>query len=247
MTFIILASPGPSTDVPVKFLEDAELPPIAVLVESPQSRWALLRERVRRLNWRAVLGLVLLWRRAGPLRRTIRATYGMRNATLPSGRVTLIAAVNAPETFEHLRLLAPDVLVFSGTRIVRPATLQAIRAPVLNIHAGITPTFRGVHGGYWALWTGRTQDFGTMQHLVDPGVDTGPVLRHVRPPAGPSDSFVIFRFLQLAAAMPILAEVLHRLRQIQELPDPVPVTRPRRQWYHPTLRKYLAGQRHGVW
>jgi len=255
MKLAILASPGPTTDILVNFLDDSGLAPAAVLVEPPQSRRALLRGRVRRLGWGAVLGQVLfmalvlplLRRRAGPRLETIRTTHGLRNDPLPSDRVTPIASVNAPETLERLHLLAPDVVVLSGTRIVRPATLQATRAPVLNIHVGITPAFRGVHGGYWALWTGRTQDFGATLHLVDPGVDTGPVLRHVRPHAVPADSFVTYPLLQLAAALPALAEVLHKLRQGEKLPDSVSVTGPGRQWYHPTLRQYLAGLRRGVW
>jgi hypothetical protein len=246
---VILASPGSSTDVLVNFLDDAGLPPLAVLVEPPQSRRALLRGRARRLGWGAVLGQVLplLRRRAGPRLAAIRATHGLRSDPLPPERVTPIASVNAPETVERLRQLAADAVVLSGTRIVRLATMQAAGAPVLNIHAGITPAFRGVHGGYWALWTGQTQDFGATLHLVDPGVDTGPVLHHVRSAPGPADSFVTYPLLQLATALPALAEVLHRLRQGQGLPDPVPVAEPGRQWYHPTLGQYLAALRRGVW
>jgi hypothetical protein len=234
MKLVILANPGPSTDVLVNFLEDAGLPPVAVLVEPPQSRQALLRGRVRRLGWGAVPGQVLfitlvlslLRRRAGPRLETIRATHGLRNDPLPSGRVTPIASVNAPETFERLRLLTPDVVVFSGIRIVRPATQRATRA----------------------LWTGRTQDFGATLHLV--GRSRG----RYRPGAAPClaarrtrGQYVTYPLLQLAAALPILAEVLHRRRQRQELPNPVPVPRPRRQWHHPTLGQYLAGLWRGVW
>jgi hypothetical protein len=254
MKLVVLASPGPSTDVLVNFLEDAGFPPLAVLVEPRQSRSAVLRGRVRRLGWGTVLGQVLfmalvlplLRRRAGPRLEAIRAMHGLRNDPLPPSRVTPIASVNAPETVECLRHLAPGVVVLNGTRILRPATLQAAGAPVLNVHAGITPAFRGVHGGYWALWTGETQDFGATLHLVDAGVDTGPVLRHVRNAPTSQDSFVTYPLLQLAAALPALAETLHRLDEGQALPDPVPVTGPGQQWYHPTLGQYLAGLWTGI-
>lgn len=255
MKLVVLASPSPSTDVLVNFLEDAGLPPLAVLVEPPQSRRTLLRGRARRLGWGAVLGQVLfialvlplLRRRSGPRLAAIRAAHGLRTDPLPRDRLIPITSVNAPETIERLREFAPDVVVLSGTRIVRPATLQAVRGPVLNIHAGVTPAFRGVHGGYWALRTGRLQDFGATLHLVDPGVDTGPVLRHVRPVPDPDDSFVTYPLLQLAAALPALTELLIRLRQGHGLPAPLPVTGPGQQWYHPTLGQYLAGLWSGVW
>ena len=52
--------------------------------------------------------------------------------------------------------------------------------PVLNYHAGITPKYRGMNGGYWALATGDAGNFGATVHLVDAGVDTGGVLHQVR-------------------------------------------------------------------
>lgn len=254
MRLVVLASGGPPTDFMVNYLEDAGLVPVAVLVEPSQSRRALLRGRARRLGWRAVFGQVLfmalvlplLRRRSGDRLGSIRETHGLRADPLPEARVTPIDSVNAPGTRDLLKTLAPDAVVLSGTRIVKPETLGAASAPVINIHAGITPAFRGVHGGYWALWTGRPGDFGATVHLVDPGVDTGAVLTHVRPVPGAEDNFVTYPLLQLAAALPALVGLLHGLAKGRGLPGPVPTEGPGRQWFHPTLGQYLAGLRRGV-
>lgn len=254
MKLVVLATNGPPTDTLVNFLDDAGIQPIAVLVEPPQSRWALLRGRARRLGWRAVFGQVLFMALVLPrLRRgasarlaAIREAHGLRPDPLPVSRVTSITSVNASETHELLHRLAPDVVVLSGTRIIKPDTLRAAGAPVLNVHAGITPEFRGVHGGYWALWTGRPQDFGATLHLVDAGVDTGAVLAHLRTGSEPKDNFVTYPLLQLAAALPALVRVLDGLSKGRALPDPVPITGQGHQWYHPTLGQYLAGRWRGV-
>lgn len=254
MNLIVLATKGPPTDVLVNFLDDAGMPPRAVLVEPSQSRRTLLRGRVRRLGGRAVLGQILFMALVLPLLRrkastrldAIRKAHGLRTTPLPEDRLTPITSVNTAETSELLHQLAPDAVVLSGTRIIKPSTLQAAGAPVLNIHAGITPEFRGVHGGYWALWAQRPEDFGATLHLVDPGVDTGAVLQHVRTAPSPQDSFVTYPLLQLAAALPALVRDLERLREGQSLPDPVPTTGQGRQWYHPTLGQYLAGLWRGV-
>jgi methionyl-tRNA formyltransferase len=166
--------------------------------------------------------------------------------SLSASRVTYVSSVNAPETRTHLRKLAPDVVVLSGTRIVRDETLQAAKAPVLNIHAGITPEFRGVHGGYWALWLGQSQNFGATLHLVDAGVDTGKVLTHVRPAPDPQDNFVTYPLLQLGTALPALVKLLKGLQKGQPLADPVPTEGHGKQWYHPTLWQYLTGRVRGV-
>ena len=254
MRLVVLASSGQPTDILVNYLDDAGISPMAILIEPSQSRRALLRGRVRRLGRRVVFGqllfmaLVLPFLRRGKGRRMtdIQKAHGLRASPLPASRVTSINSVNTPETRELLQRLAPDAVVLSGTRIIKPETLKSAGAPVLNIHAGITPEFRGVHGGYWALWTGRPQDFGATLHLVDSGVDTGAVLEHIRPTPDSLDSFVTYPLLQLASALPALVGVLDSLDCGQVLPEPVPTSGQGRQWYHPTLGQYLTGLRRGV-
>jgi hypothetical protein len=254
MRLVVLASTGPPTDILFNFLEDSGIHPVAVLVEPPQSRWALLRGRARKLGWGAAIGQVLfmilalpfLRRRAASRLEAIRKANGLRTDPIPADRMIPIRSVNSAETRDHLSNLAPDAAVLSGTRIVKPDTLRAIHGPVLNIHAGITPEFRGVHGGYWALRTNRPNEFGTTVHLVDAGVDTGTVLKHVRPVPGPRDNFVTYPLLQLAAALPALVEILNGLKQGKPLPHPVSTNGFGRQWYHPTLWQYLTGLLRGV-
>ena len=47
--------------------------------------------------------------------------------------------------------------------------------PVLNVHPALLPAFPGLHGPRQALEAGVTQAGATV-HLVDAGVDTGPIL-----------------------------------------------------------------------
>jgi len=254
MKVVVLASGGTPTNILVNYLDDAGIPPVAVLIEPSQSRRALLRGRARRLGRRAVFGQALFMalvlpvlRRRGASRLSyLRKVHRLRAAPLVPNRVTSIRTVNAPETRELLKKLAPDAVVLSGTRIVKPDTLLAAGAPVLNIHAGITPQFRGVHGGYWALWSGQPQDFGATVHVVDHGVDTGAVLQHVRTAPESDDSFVTYPLVQLAEALPVLVDTLNTLDRVGTLPEPVPTEGPGQQWYHPTLGQYLAGIRRGV-
>lgn len=254
MKLVVIAAPGVSTDIVVNWLVDTGFAPAAILIEPAQSRRALLRGRVRRLGLRAVLGQLAFMALIPPLlRRSSRArraeilrAHGLRDDPLADDALTHIASVNAPETADLLRELAPDVVVLNGTRIVRPATLAATQAPVLNIHAGITPAYRGVHGGYWALWQGQPQDFGATLHLVDHGVDTGTVLAQTRPEPGRADNFTTYPLLQLASALPALTNCLEQISTAQPL-QPLPASSgPSRQWYHPTLGQYLAGRWRGL-
>jgi methionyl-tRNA formyltransferase len=45
-----------------------------------------------------------------------------------------------------------------------------------GVHAGITPRYRGTHGGYWVLLNNDPGHCGVTIHLVDPGIDTGSIV-----------------------------------------------------------------------
>jgi methionyl-tRNA formyltransferase len=103
-----------------------------------------------------------------------------------------------------LRRLKPNVVVLSGTRVVSRPVLEGVKAVFLNVHAGIIPRYRGVHGGYWALVEGEPENCGVTVHMVDAGVDTGAVVSRARIRPLPTDNYLTYPWLQLAAALPLL-------------------------------------------
>jgi len=129
-------------------------------------------------------------------------------------------------------------VVVNGTRILSKRLLGCIDAVFINMHAGITPLFRGVHGGYWPLAQGQPEHCGVTVHLVDPGIDRGKVLGQALIQPTPEDNFTTYPLLQLAAGIPLM------LRAVQGALDGAPETVPHppgssMQWYHPTLGSYL--------
>ena len=158
----------------------------AIVVERPASGIDMLRARIRRYGLVTVLGqlsfrlLVVPAQRWGSRHRIreILAINGLRDAR-PSTVRYQVERADAPSTIALLGRLDPDIVLLSGTRVLPAGALERLKAPVVNVHAGITPRYRGVHGGYWALVEERPSDFGATIHIVDPGIDTGPVLAYV--------------------------------------------------------------------
>ncbi|GAA4111001.1 phosphoribosylglycinamide formyltransferase [Knoellia locipacati] len=69
---------------------------------------------------------------------------------------------------------APDFVVTAGfMKILGPATLA--ERTILNTHPALLPSFPGAHAVRDALAHG-VKVTGTTAHLVDAGVDTGPIL-----------------------------------------------------------------------
>ena len=152
----------------------------------------------------------------GQLRRNQIVSESSLNVTArpPDFRVD---SVNSLETIELLARLEPYVVVVNGTRIISSRVLDSISCPVINTHAGVTPRYRGVHGGYWALAEGHPEEVGTTVHLVDNGIDTGRVLARARFDTSPADTIDTYPYLHLAAGLPLLIESVHTVLNGQQL------------------------------
>lgn len=194
----------------------AELGDVDVVVEDPVPRSRLIRRRIKRLGLPTVVGQVLFvalvvpvleWRGRRRI-RDIEEQFGLRDR--PLGQAVRVRSVNEEEARRVLRERRPTVVLVCGTRIIGRETLRCVDAPFVNYHAGITPAYRGVHGGYWALAEGRPDLAGSTVHLVDEGIDTGPVLEQRTFVASPADNFATYPYLHVAVALPAIVSVARR-------------------------------------
>jgi phosphoribosylglycinamide formyltransferase-1 len=84
----------------------------------------------------------------------------------------------------------PDLVVLAGfMRILPKSVVDALSPKIINIHPSLLPAFPGAHAVADALAAGA-EITGATVHIVDNGVDTGPVIRQteVRIPAGISEA-----------------------------------------------------------
>ncbi len=247
-TVVLLAGPGESTALVYNALVAAGLPVAHVIIEEAVPHRQLLARRVRTLGRLTVLGQVgfqgllvpLLRRRSAARRADILAQHGLNPTAPPPHLTTQVASVNAPETQRLLEQYQPTLVVVNGTRIIARRVLASVAVPFINTHAGITPQFRGVHGGYWALAERRPASCGVTVHYVDPGIDTGQIIAQARIAPTAADCFVTYPYLQLAAGLPLLTHAVQRLLADEPLPPATSIgTGPSRLWSHPTLWGYL--------
>jgi folate-dependent phosphoribosylglycinamide formyltransferase PurN len=241
---LLLGGDGESTPIVFHALA-ARFPGLTAVLEAPVPRRQLLARRVRKLGLATVAGQLLFMslvlprlRRPGAARvDEICREHGLDRTPIPEDRVQRVPSVNSDEAREALRRADPAVVVVNGTRIIGRQTLAAVGVPFINLHAGITPLYRGVHGGYWALAEGRPELAGSTVHLVDEGVDTGTVLAQAYFTPGPADSFATYPYLHLAVGVPHLADAVEAALHGTLRPRPHPAL-PSRLRTHPTLWQY---------
>ncbi|OMH23211.1 phosphoribosylglycinamide formyltransferase [Tersicoccus phoenicis] len=107
----------------------------------------------------------------GGVDRAARA--GVPTFTVPRGGFVDRAAWN--EALESaIAERDPDLVLFAGfMRIVGPDVVRRFR--IINTHPALLPAFPGAHGVRDALAYGAKVT-GVTVHVVDDGVDTGPIL-----------------------------------------------------------------------
>ena len=249
---VVVTEGGPHIWAIVNAIAD-QLGPVSVILENPESKKQLLLGRARRQGWLLAIGqlgtmvLTRLGKRffAGHAVRLI-AEQKLQTEPKPGQKIIHVSSANAPDCLQAIADIRPGVVLLAGCRLLSRQTLAKMPCPVLNYHAGIAPKYRGMNGGYWALASGDSQNFGTTVHLVDAGVDTGGVLKQARGKPGPGDTISSYALRQAAFSRDICVEAVRdalagKLATIK--PD-----LPSKQWYHPTIWFYLwTGVRRGVW
>lgn len=181
MKITVLAGQGASTAILLNWLIHKGYTDLAVILEAPTTRLDLIRQRTRRLGWVRTLGQVAFMVSVLPLlrfesagrQRELLSLFELKDQMPALDQCLNVQTINDDQVVDHLRSRAADLVLVNGTRIIRTPVLRATDAPIINTHVGITPHYRGVHGGYWSIWNNDRENFGVTLHCVDEGVDTG--------------------------------------------------------------------------
>jgi methionyl-tRNA formyltransferase len=128
-------------------------------------------------------------------------TVPRENGPSPSGYVDLeplaaahkipvrrCANINAAREVEHIRRLAPDLIIVVGwTRLLGAELLAVPPRGCIGFHASLLPRYRGRAPVNWAILRGEKEAGNTMMFL-DAGTDTGDIIDQRRVPIGPDDT-----------------------------------------------------------
>ncbi len=227
--------------------------PVSVILEAPESKRELLLRRMRRQGVVSAAGqlatmvFIRLGKRffAGHAARLIREE-DLRTQPATDQVIIPVPSANSAECLQAIAGLRPGVVLLAGCRLLSKETLSAISCPVLNYHAGITPKYRGMNGGYWALASSDAENFGTTVHLVDAGVDTGAVLRQARGAPRPGDTIATYALRLAAFSRTLCCEAVGDV--LAGKTDTFDPGLPSKQWFHPPIWSYIwTGLRRRVW
>ena len=223
-----------------------------VIEDTAISKKTFLKRRVKKIGYLKVFGQILfmiynkfLFKKSKNRIDLIKKQNGLTSDLYPKKVFKKVTSINNQEVIGVLLKNKPDIVIVNGTRIISKKVLNAVDAVFINTHVGITPEYRGVHGGYWALVNNDHDNCGVTVHLVDEGIDTGGVLYQDIIKTCSLDNFNTYPYLQISKAIPLLKtaieDVMKGTVKIKKKADSISML-----YSHPTLLEYFINRVKGV-
>jgi phosphoribosylglycinamide formyltransferase-1 len=158
---------------------------LAILLSGRGSNFLAIAEAIRRGDLRAEIVCVV---------SSVEEAAGLARARDLGFEALLLPARGLGRDEYDARLLDavaprdPALVCLAGfMRVLGPRFLRAYAGRVVNIHPSLLPAFPGLHAQRQALDYG-VRVSGCTVHLVDEGVDTGPILAQRSVPVLPDDT-----------------------------------------------------------
>ncbi|MFM7170469.1 MAG: formyl transferase [Cyanobium sp.] len=123
-------------------------------------------------------------------------------------------AINGAETVAFLRGLAPELILVNGTQLLREPILALrpqIRHGIVNLHTGLSPYSRGANCNLYMVLEGHPELVGVTVHHIDPGIDSGDIIRSAQVPMEPADNFETIEVRSFDVGIQLLLEAARDL------------------------------------
>ena len=110
--------------------------------------------------------------------RDMQNGYNSQFPNYPDTEILEVENINSDKAFEFSIRKKPDLVIVSGTRLVRKQMLSVpATIGILNLHTGLSPYVKGgPNCTNWCLATGDFHLIGNTIMWIDAGIDSGNIL-----------------------------------------------------------------------
>ena len=123
-------------------------------------------------------------------RRDLSEREFFLNSELSSLRLNHIkpGQINSDEVIEDIESCGAKFIAVFGSSIIRQPLIGAFQNRIVNMHLGLSPYYRGSGTNFWPFFDSKLEYVGTTIHLIEAGVDSGPIIHQCRPTIEEFDS-----------------------------------------------------------
>ena len=216
-----------------------------VIVESPLKKRVIIKNRIKKLGLFRVIGQILfriiifnfLNKKSQKRKFQIIKYYNLCDKKIDNNQIIRVQSVNSYACIKALLNINPKIVIVFGTRIISDKVLKKVKSTFINIHAGMTPMYRGVYGAYWALVNDDRENCGVTVHLIDKGIDTGDILYQKKINPSNDDNCATYIYLQIGVSMQLLTSSIDDILKNNATPTKNPMKG--KLWSHPTIFEYF--------
>lgn len=110
---------------------------------------------------------------------------------LPTVPILKVNNINNDKAFEFTERLNPDMIIVSGTRMIKEKMLSIQPSiGILNLHTGLSPYVKGgPNCTNWCIATGQFHLIGNTVMWIDKGIDSGNIITTEFTPLTGTESF----------------------------------------------------------
>lgn len=211
---------------------------LKVFKEVKRNRLTIIKKRIKRIGLKKTLGQILFLLIIRPFLRVIskkRIKELINNLNHPPKIIKDFAQIIDYDSnlANQINEFNADFILINGVSILPRLFLKNLKCKIINIHAGITPVYRGSHGAYWALVNNDKNQCGVTLHFVDAGIDTGKIIGQRLISITSKDNFITYPYLQISEGIKLLEEFPNVSNKLNNFSNESYL------WHHPTLNEYL--------
>ncbi len=139
--------------------------------------------------------------------------------TFSDGVPLSVVNLNAPDGLALLDGFAPEViLTIRYGHILRDRAIGHAKHGVINLHSGLLPQYRGILSTLYAMANGDADIGCTLHWIVDPGIDSGPIIAVARRPVEQGRSMLWHIMSLYPLGVPLIVEAVRRLTSGEPVP-----------------------------
>jgi len=150
--------------------------------------------------------------------------------------------INSEQVTNFIRSKNPNVVVVSGTPLIKESVIQSVPGRMINLHPGFPPQYRGRYGAFWPIYNKEPELVGTTIHFIDKGSDTGAILIQQQVTFDKGDTVKTITYKQHETGVRLLIKCLTDFDNIAA--QAFRKARcPSKNYYAPGLTHYLKAKR----
>jgi phosphoribosylglycinamide formyltransferase 1 len=136
-----------------------------------------------------------------------------------SGKVIplIYREANLHYIYEIIKEFNPDLMIVFGSSIIKEPLLSLKPNKFINLHLGISPYYKGSGTNFWPFVNQELEYVGSTILHLDPGIDTGDIITHVRPKIEIDDNVHTVGCKVIKESVSVIIQIIEKIRNGENL------------------------------